>query len=296
MTGFSADWLALREPADQRARNRDLLLALVAWRQHRETLPVVDLGAGTGATLRALAAELGGRQVWLLLDQDRQLLDQVAPLTRTWAGENGWAFTRSADRLGVTGPGLELTVRLQCFDLTDRLTPIGFASDGLVTASALLDLVSERWLSELAIHCANARAAFYAALSYDGRLSFSPALQHDRVVQDLINRHQTRDKGFGGALGPGACAVAHQAFAGRGYRVRRAPSDWRLDGSEPALRRALLHGWAEAAGDQQPERRRETGAWLAQRLDLARGPESRIRVGHQDLLALPLRSQSNSTS
>ena len=45
--GFSADWLALREPADHAARDGDLLAAAA----QVAGAVIVDLGCGTGSTL-----------------------------------------------------------------------------------------------------------------------------------------------------------------------------------------------------------------------------------------------------
>jgi hypothetical protein len=58
MSGFSADWLALREPVDALARNQELTAQLIAWRRQPGFLSVLDLGSGTGANSslsRALA-------------------------------------------------------------------------------------------------------------------------------------------------------------------------------------------------------------------------------------------------
>ena len=62
MSGFSPEWLALREPADTRARDPGLLGALAASLAGRDSVEVVDLGCGTGANIRAIAPELGATQ------------------------------------------------------------------------------------------------------------------------------------------------------------------------------------------------------------------------------------------
>ena len=91
MTGFSADWLALREPADRRARNSGLLAALVARLAGRREVAVIDLGCGTGSNLRACAPQLPARQEWRLVDLDPALL--AAARERL----DGWGTRREAD-------------------------------------------------------------------------------------------------------------------------------------------------------------------------------------------------------
>jgi hypothetical protein len=74
MTGFAADWLALREPVDRCARSAPVLAATRLWADRRATpgcaLRVVDLGAGTGGNLRCLAPYLSAPQAWTLVDDD----------------------------------------------------------------------------------------------------------------------------------------------------------------------------------------------------------------------------------
>ena len=54
MSGFSAEWLALREPYDRRARNADVLDAVRRHFAGQTAIAVVDLACGTGSTVRAL--------------------------------------------------------------------------------------------------------------------------------------------------------------------------------------------------------------------------------------------------
>jgi len=79
MSGFSADWLALREPYDARARNRDVLDSVAtAAVAAGDAVAVVDLACGTGSTLRAIAPRLPPRQDWRLVDNDLSLLARAA--------------------------------------------------------------------------------------------------------------------------------------------------------------------------------------------------------------------------
>ena len=74
MSGFSADWLALREPHDLRARSPAVVDAVAASLEPLSSVRIVDLACGTGATLRALSPHLPARQNWKLIDNDLSLL------------------------------------------------------------------------------------------------------------------------------------------------------------------------------------------------------------------------------
>jgi hypothetical protein len=57
LSGFTTDWLALREPADAVARAGALVGPFVSG--IAATRRIIDLGAGTGANLRYLAPRRG---------------------------------------------------------------------------------------------------------------------------------------------------------------------------------------------------------------------------------------------
>src|SRR5688572_24820143 len=71
---FSAEWLALREPADTAARSAVLAREVASSFDRHTPVRALDLAAGTGANARYLADHFGSRQDWLLVDHDPQLL------------------------------------------------------------------------------------------------------------------------------------------------------------------------------------------------------------------------------
>lgn len=284
MSGFSPEWLALREPADAEARSAGACGAIR--RQDGAPLDVVDLGAGTGANLRYLAPRLGGRQRWRLVDDDPAVLAAAVPALRIWAEAGGLAFAETAGGLQLDGASFACEVELAEADiaaLDGCLPPPG----GLVTASALLDLVSAEWLRALAVRAAEARVSVLFALTYDGRLHCEPAEPADARVRALVNRHQRGDKGFGPALGPHAPAAAIAAFAARRYALRVESTDWRLGPESAALQRELLAGWHAAAVEIAPDERDVLDAWLARRLEHVAAGRSRLLVGHTDIAGTP---------
>jgi SAM-dependent methyltransferase len=266
MSGFSADWLALREPYDLAARNTTVLDAVAAAFTEEKSISVVDLACGTGATLRAIGPHLPPRQTWRLVDNDLSLLAKASALGRP----------------------PQVTVIAKPVDLTRDLE---LALDGpldLVTTSALLDLVSEEWLDRLVVEAAARRLPVYAALSYDGRTIIEPAGVLNRELLAGFNAHQRTDKGFGPALGPVAAARAIERFGHVGYSVVEGRSDWVFGPDDRAMQDALFAGWAEVAALTTQLTSDEINGWLAQRRSVLAEGRSHLRVGHVDIFARPI--------
>ena len=85
MSGFSPEWLTLREPADHRARDPMLALKVADRLQKLPRITVTDLGCGTGSNIRATYALLGSEQHWTLVDYDPKLLAAARELLSAWA-------------------------------------------------------------------------------------------------------------------------------------------------------------------------------------------------------------------
>ncbi|HET7863469.1 MAG TPA: hypothetical protein VFL86_03595 [Burkholderiaceae bacterium] len=289
MSGFSADWLRLREPFDTQARHAAATaLALprhaAAWRAAHPVLQVVDLASGSGANLRELAPRLGGPQRWRLVDHDPALLAAVPQALAAWAGSQGYRFT-AGPALQVAGPGFCADIHCEPLDLASHLHRLDLASAHLVTASALLDLVSAAWLQALTKQVQGSAAALLFALNVDGRTHWDPADPDDGFVHGGFSRHQRRDKGFGPALGPEAVPTAMALWAAAGYRVRSAQSDWAIAGAHgAAMLHAMIDGTATAAMEQEPGAQARVHAWQARRRACVAA--TRLAVGHVDLMAV----------
>ncbi len=287
VTGFSAEWLALREPADARARDAGLTAQLAQLMRERSLTRLIDLACGTGANVRYLAprvdavglaprtdagdiaprVDADGRPNWLLVDNDATLLE-------------------AADRFLRDEPAGS-RVETQRVDLAAEWGAFEFDRDAVVTASALLDLVSEEWLADLVERCRARRCTTLFALTYDGRMTLTPPDPEDEWICQLVNRHQLGDKGFGPALGPAAAHRVSDLFRAAGYHVRTAQSDWRLLPTEQPLQQSLLEGWAAAAAELAPGDADRCRHWLNRRKAHLASGTSHITVGHQDLLAWP---------
>jgi hypothetical protein len=265
VSSFAAEWLALREPYDGQARNADVLAAVEAAFTGLASMIVVDLACGTGSTMRAIAPRLPPRQIWQLVDNNLSLLGRAAS----------------------AAPSPAMTVRATPVDLAHDLEAALDGPADLVTASALLDLVSKDWLDRFVVETAARRLPVYAALTYDGRVEFDPGDPLDTAVVASVNRHQRRDKGFGPALGPMAAAAAIDRFRNAGHTIVQGLSDWVFAPHDHAIQNDVVAGWAGAAEEMDELPLADIVGWLTRRRDLIAAGRSRIRVGHVDVFARP---------
>ncbi len=283
MTTFSSTWLSLREPRDALSRSRRMVRSLRRLLSDRP-IQITDLASGTGANLRFAAEALGGRQNWSLIDHDRALLDAIPQRMQDWAARCGASVTQSGPEIIIQGQSFECRARVSQQDLAPDLAAIDLPALAPVTASALLDLVSDAWLTALAQRCCSVRAPVLFALTYDGQLSFNPPEPEDDQIRELINIHQTGDKGFGPALGPAAALKARRRFAEVGYHVELERSDWQVGPADGDLQLALLDGWLSAAMEIAPQERSALEGWLQRRRAHVASGRSALRVGHVDVL------------
>ncbi|MEM1265094.1 MAG: class I SAM-dependent methyltransferase [Pseudomonadota bacterium] len=254
MTGFDPTWLALRAPADARARSARLIGRAAAT---LGAAPLVsDLGSGTGAAVRAFGPAFPPATRWHLFDADAGALDVAAGL-----------------------PAVETRV----VDLAQTPAPWTSSTD-LVTATALFDLASGAWIAELSAALEAANMPLLACLSFDGWIEGAPAHPAEAAIRAAFNAHQRRSKGLGGrAAGPEATRLLAAALADRGYDVEVTGSPWLLNQPrDAALIEAVVNGVADAAREAGAV---EAEAWRTARLERT----DHLVIGHRDLFAAPRR-------
>jgi len=252
----SPGWLELRERADAAARSRELVERVR--RQLPECGPLVihDLASGTGSMGRWLAPLLPGPQRWVLHDRDGELL----------------ALADVPD----------VTLETRVSDVT-KLGREGLAGASLVTASALLDLLTQDELAGLIDACAGAECPVLLTLSVTGRVELVPTDPLDSRLAAAFDAHQRR----GGLLGPDSVTAAVEGFRRLGAEVVVSSSPWRLDAADAALVVEWLAGRVGAAIEQEPDLAAEADLYLRRRVREARAGRLAVTVGHADLLVLP---------
>ncbi len=266
--GVSREWLALREPADAAARSRELVEHLGRQLPATGRRVIHDLGCGTGAMGRWLAPLLAGSQHWVGHDRDADLLAVAA-----------------ADPPGPAADGAAVTVEAKHADIT-RLRPGDLAGATIITASALLDLLTEDELAALVTVCTVAGCPMLLTLSVTGHVDMTPADPLDHRVATAFDAHQRCTTDRGRRLGPDAVALAVEVFGRLGIEVLVRPSPWRLGALQADLAAEWFTGWVGAACEQG-ELAAETEDYTRRRLAQATAGQLSVTVDHADLLVLP---------
>lgn len=262
MTGFSPEWLTLREPFDRAARSARLAESFV--RRLPPAPRVVDLGGGTGANIRALAPAMPAGTQWRLIDDDPAVLAVAS---------------KALAEFGATVERRDLAADID--------GAIGDAQ--AITASALADLVSREWIDRLCAAAAARAAPMLIVLTVDGWHEFDPVHPDDDLVLSAFAQDQRRDKGFGPALGGNAVEYLAAAARQIGFTVEGESSDWHIPADATAMLDALVDGIADASSAVRPALARRVVAWRDSRKAAIAAKRLAIAVGHRDLCAYPAR-------
>jgi SAM-dependent methyltransferase len=258
----SPAWLALREAADAAARAPQLVARVRRHLAGSPRLVIHDLGSGTGSMARWLAPRLPGPQHWVTYDRDADLLQRA--------------------RAGVTGAGVTVETRIR--DIT-RLPAGDLDGASLVTASALLDMLTAAELERVVAACTGAGCPALFTISVIGRVELTPPDPLDATIVEAFNAHQRRTTGGRRLLGPDAVAACVDAFRRRNAGVLVRSSPWRLGADQADLASEWLRGWLAAACEQRPELARPVAAYASRRLAQAAAGRLGVVVAHEDVLA-----------
>lgn len=269
MSGFSVDWLQMREPYDHAARSAALVDGLALALPGDRPVKLLELAVGYGSGPRFVAPRLKVAQSWTVVDHDPALLA---------------ALESTLD----DGPLALHTVQTRQLDLRD-LGVLDIEADAVLT-QALIDLVSREWLVNLADWITTRRIPFLAALTVDGRITWDPIDDRDAEVHAAFRAHQLGDRGFGVSPGHRAAPVMAGLLTTRGYQVTLERADWRIPASASdmleAMARGIAHAATEAAvaGGTNPQ---QVAAWLDGKIAAVGAGSVSLEVGHLDLLAVP---------
>lgn len=285
MSGFSAQWLGLREPVDHRSRNQALQVQVINYLAQVKTvypgsIHLTDLGSGTGSNLRALAPHLNSIQYWTLVDYDQTLLHVARSTLLAWADseiESRDTSSTPIKTLSIRKQNKTIIVNFKCVDLLNDYQTVLNEPTDLITAAAFFDLVAKPWLTQF---CASLSKPIYTVLTYDGNEKWNPPEIIDSDILNAFHQHQRTDKGFGCALGPAAPECLQSLLRDQHFTTICAPSPWILNHQDSALIQQLSIGTAAAVREMDTLPLAAVNQWEQSRMQA-----SRCEIGHIDIFS-----------
>ena len=280
MSGFSPDWLQLREPADHAARAENVASIVTKHFAGKSDIRVLDIGCGAGSNVRGSYQLLPAKQSWRMVDHDPLLLETARRDLIRWA-DDVTEPAEDSNLLHLVKDQKSIEIELIVGDIAGGIQDVLPHHVDLVTAAALLDLCSQKWIEGFVATLAKHSLPIFTTLIYDGRDRFEPHHVADFDMLEAFHRDMTRDKGFGPALGTKAADSLAKSLQKSGYRVLLGDSPWELDVSD-TLAIALAQGFAEAVSTTGTIEADIVDQWLDFRLE-----HGTWKVGHTDIFAAP---------
>lgn len=283
-----SDWLQERYQMDAGSRNPDLLRTfLESFDAGRSVQRILDVGSGFGANFLFLAPRIPGRQHWLLLDRDNELIDKVNWMIQDRAQDLDRDGTRILKEALASG---RITVDSYCGDFTDAASPIFEKSWDAVVANAVFDLNSQEQFR------AFLRAALAAKRDHDLRLYFTLHLErgggfdprspeNDRYM-DLFHQHMARAQDFGRAMGADCAKDMKEIMLQEGLRPILGASPWFITANERSFLKSNLNFLDQSIPDLlDADQRRVFRVWLQETEALNSLGRLQMTVCHQDHFA-----------
>jgi hypothetical protein len=287
MTSGYARYLAAKTTVDDRALNRHVLAEL------RRLMPagaprVVEVGAGLGTMVaRLLDWGVVGAGEYILLDADRQLLDDSRRWLRDWASARGLRSELLPDGLRVG----DLRVRLEHAELGRYLEAAHGALADVLIANAVLDLVDVPAVLPGLLPLLVPGGVYWFTINYDGESIFAPGHPHDDPVMQAYHRDMDERVRYGRPAGDSRtgrrlfqylrAAGAPALAAGSSDWVVSAGPDGNYPGDEAYFLRSILSTIQNALRSRQDRVEPANLAdWLAARgRQLAAG--ELVYIAHQ---------------
>jgi SAM-dependent methyltransferase len=290
-----ATYLEAKFALDERSLNPEVRGEFVHALAHRECVTGLDLGTGTGASVRRLLTLLPGSWRLTAVDREPSLLRHAREKSAALLREQGFRLATRPDGIAAEQAGREVDVAFVAVDLLD-FVPEPHAFD-FVLAHAVLDLLPLPETIAALAAALKPGGLFYATLLYDGSTTLFPTYRDGRLEEEILavydasmERRWVRGLRSGGARSGRRCL---EALASRGLVcIAYGSSDWNLT---PRRRRyrdqdaiclaALLGMIRDEAGRSGHFAPSTLAAWYEDRREHLQAGELGLIVHQLDVLA-----------
>jgi predicted O-methyltransferase YrrM len=226
-----AAYLEAKFALDERSLNPEVRGEFVRALAHREHVTGLDLGTGTGASIRRLLTLLPGAWHLTAVDREASLLRHAREKSAALLREQGFRLALRPDGIAAEQAGREVGVTFVAADFLDFI-PEPHAFD-FVLAHAVLDLLPLSETIEVLAAGLKPGGLFYATLLYDGGTTLFPTYRDGGTEEEILavydasmEQRQVRGMRSGGARSGRRCL---EALESQGFGcITYGSSDWNL--------------------------------------------------------------------
>jgi SAM-dependent methyltransferase len=229
------DYLDAKYGLDERSLNPDVRAAFLASLRSHTTLKLLDLGAGTGSSLRRLLdAELHANLDITLVDKEPALLEAARQEGAKMLARREYEVTLVEGGIEAWRGKQTLLIRTVAADLA-HFEPARAGQYDAIIAHALMDLLPPRLMAQRIARWLAPAGLFYATLNYDAGTTLFPVWAEGGLEKAILANYDgsmdRRELPFGDEPSAGAESgrKLHGALHAQGFDVLAyGSSDWSI--------------------------------------------------------------------
>lgn len=278
------DWLEERYRLDAGARNKHVERAVLEAFQGFPPLYVLDVGSGLGANARYYSCLFSSNQEWILVEKSEVLSLRAIPSLRFWAEANKWMTEELSEGLQVWMSEKEVRIKSIKASFFDSSEIVDLFRINLVTANAVMDLVSEDQFVTFAENLISNRIPLLATMNYES-MYFEPEDEEDVEFIALYERHMKRSQEFGSAMGPDSTRRIIDFSVKRGCPVIYGKSTWNIDYGDLKMMQFLFRFINQALSENicSNGERVRMEAWFRRKRQQVKNQKLKMVVEHSDI-------------
>jgi len=283
---FNADWLNERYPYDSEARDKSVESAALDYLSDKQSLNLVDVGAGTGSNALYLMDKLAQDQSWTFIELDTALNSILIRRLKDFALYHKYEWEVRKEKYFIHTPTKTLSFQILNKSFLNLASLVNVADIDLILANAVFDLLSATQIEQFLDPILREKTACLLTMNYQ-QMVFTPTDPFDDNYITLYNNHLERTQDFGKAMGKQAGKKLIQLFRKTNWEIQEAESFWQLQEDDIKMHYYLLNFMETALGelDFEAQLKEQFPKWLQRKKDLIITRRQQLSIGHLDIFA-----------
>ena len=281
-TAYYLYWLDERYRFDAVARNPTIEQKFLHSLPSKDTISLVDVGAGSGANGRYLMEKIPANQQWVLIEQNPDFSKASLQVLQQHARHQGYTSFLEQDTLTLQTPTKTIQVNAKQGSLLEIENMTDLSHTDAVVANAVFDLFTPHQFDTFVSTIARYQLIFLSTLNYEN-MHFSPNTPQDEKMIALYHAHMLRPQTVGTAMGPDCIPQISEILKKYRYAVDTGSSIWNIHSKDEKMMQYLLNFMESSITElpPSPEDALLLQQWVKQKEEAA---DFTLTIEHQDIL------------